>query len=157
MKDEIKEILDFDFESQGERIEINEYERNILKDYITNLQEKYDIVQKDIETLTNNYNDLVKMSENKITNLQEEINKLIAESTEWEERTYCWQDHSEDLQITIDKASDFIKEKINSTQGVINDYMYHKEHNQHLIELLREDIEMYKKELNILKGSEENE
>ncbi len=40
MNDEIKEILDFDFESQGERIEINEYERNILKDYITNLQDK---------------------------------------------------------------------------------------------------------------------
>ena len=40
MNDEIKEILEFDFESQGERIEINEYERNILKDYITNLQEE---------------------------------------------------------------------------------------------------------------------
>ena len=47
MKDEIKEILEFDFESQGERIEINEYERNILKDYITNLQEKYDKALED--------------------------------------------------------------------------------------------------------------
>lgn len=53
------------------------------------------------------------------------------------------------------KAIEFIKEKISSTQGVINDYMYHKEHNQHLIELLKEDIEMYKKELNILQGSDE--
>ncbi len=41
MKEEIKEILDFDFKSQGERIEINEYERDILKDYITNLQERF--------------------------------------------------------------------------------------------------------------------
>lgn len=43
MNDEIKEILEFDFNSQGERIEINEYERNILKDYITNLQEENEI------------------------------------------------------------------------------------------------------------------
>ena len=27
-KDEIKEILEFDFQSQGERIEINKYERD---------------------------------------------------------------------------------------------------------------------------------
>ena len=47
MKDEIKEILEFDFQSQGERIEINEYERNILKDYITNLQQKYEEADND--------------------------------------------------------------------------------------------------------------
>ena len=39
-----------------------------------------------------------------ITNLQEEINKLTSESTEWEERTYCWQDRAENLEIIIDKA-----------------------------------------------------
>ena len=33
--------------------------------------------------------------------LEEEINKLTAESTEWEERTYCWQDRAEDLQIIM--------------------------------------------------------
>ena len=54
MKDEIKEILDFDFESQGERIEINEYERNILKDYITNLQEENDRL-KDLYRRTCNH------------------------------------------------------------------------------------------------------
>lgn len=52
------------------------------------------------------------------------------------------------------KAKKFIEEKISSTQGVINDYMYHQEHNKILIELLREDIELYKKELNILEKGE---
>jgi hypothetical protein len=40
MNESIKEILEFDFETQGDRIEINEYERNILLNYITNLQEE---------------------------------------------------------------------------------------------------------------------
>lgn len=43
-----------------------------------------------------------------VLKLQEEINKLTAESTEWEERTYCWQDRAENLQIVLDK----IKEKL---------------------------------------------
>ena len=46
MSDEIKEILDFDFASQGERIDINEYERDILKDYITNLQQENERLKK---------------------------------------------------------------------------------------------------------------
>lgn len=45
--------------------------KQLLK-YITNLQQKYDIAQKDIESLKNNYNNLIKMSENKIDNLQQE-------------------------------------------------------------------------------------
>ena len=55
-------------------------------------------------------------------------------------------------QEIINKSIEHIEEKISSTKGVINDYMYHKEHNKHLIELLSEDVDMYKKELNILKG-----
>lgn len=47
-----------------------------LLDYITNLQQKYEISQKDIQSLKNNYNDLVKISENKITNLQQENERL---------------------------------------------------------------------------------
>jgi hypothetical protein len=39
----------------------------------------------------------------------EEINKLTAESTEWEERTYCWQDRAENLQIVLDKIKEYIK------------------------------------------------
>jgi len=41
--------------------------------------------------------------------LKKEIEKITAESTEWEERTYCWQDRAEDLQIIIDKAINYIK------------------------------------------------
>lgn len=41
--------------------------------------------------------------------LKKEIEKLTAESTEWEERTYCWQDRAEDLQIIIDKAIEYIE------------------------------------------------
>mgnify|MGYP003300580292 CR=1 FL=1 len=66
MKDEIKEILEFDFQSQGERIEINEYERDILKDYITNLQNK-------LEEKNYLYNKLDTESKYAITNLQEEL------------------------------------------------------------------------------------
>lgn len=39
-----------------------------------------------------------------------EIDKLTAESTEWEERTYCWQDRAENLQIVLDKIKEYIKE-----------------------------------------------
>ena len=52
MQEEIKEILEFDFESQGERIEINEYERNILKDYITNLQKENEKLKQIIKDNT---------------------------------------------------------------------------------------------------------
>ena len=46
-----------------------------------------------------------------ITNLQEEINKLTSESTEWEERTYCWQDRAENLEIIIDRAIKIYKNR----------------------------------------------
>ena len=84
---------------------------------------------------------------------------------DWIYEAHFLLDYILDLQVEnemmrklIDKASEFIKEKISSTKGVINDYMYHKEHNKQLIELLNEDIEMYKYELNILQnGSDDNE
>lgn len=58
----------------------------------------------------------------------------------------------EQLENNRDKAIEYIEEIISSTKGVLNDYNYHKEHNKQLIELLKEDIEMYKHILNILKG-----
>ncbi len=82
MKDEIKEILEFDFQSQGERIEINEYERDILKDYITNLQEKYD---KALTDLVHESHTRIKL-ERKITNSQkrkitkEDVDKYFEEN-----------------------------------------------------------------------------
>ena len=90
-----------------------------------------------------------------ITNLQQEnenLNKTLEEHDETLENTFNLVGQ---LLLRIDKAIEFIKEKISSTKGVINDYMYHKEHNKHLIELLNEDIEMYKNELNILQGDKE--
>ena len=53
MSEEIKEILEFDFQSQGERIEINEYERDILKDYITNLQEENERLKNQLQQKEN--------------------------------------------------------------------------------------------------------
>ena len=44
-----------------------------------------------------------------IDDLKKEINKLTAESTEWEERTYCWQDRAENLQIVLDKIKEYIE------------------------------------------------
>lgn len=85
--------------------------------------------------------DAIVTLEDYITDLQEE-NKMYAQL-------------KEEYEDIIDKAIEFIEEKISSTQGVINDYMYHKEHNKILIELLKEDIEMYKKELHILNGGDE--
>ena len=54
-----------------------------------------------------------------ITNLEQEINKLTAESTEWEERTYHWQDRAEYFNIRIDKAVEYIKTNIE------DEYEYH--------------------------------
>ena len=62
-----------------------------LLDYITNLQNQ-------LEEKTYLYNKLDTESKYTITNLQEEVNKLTAESTEWENRTYHWQDKAEVLQ-----------------------------------------------------------
>ena len=83
-----------------------------------------------------------------ITNLQEENKKFKNWINALNKDNHNYKSRNE-------KAIEFIKEKINSTKGVINDYMYHKEHNKHLIELLNEDVEMYKKELNILNGGDE--
>ena len=49
---EIEEILEFDFETQGERIEINEYERNEIKDYIINLEQENKQLKETINKAT---------------------------------------------------------------------------------------------------------
>lgn len=114
-----------------------------------------------VRIMPNGYGKASEEVRNYILNLHDEIDKLQQENERLkyqlnqEKPNYLqiWQ-----LEDRIYEASEFIKEKISSTKGVINDYMYHKEHNQHLIELLQEDIEMYKKELNILQnGSDNNE
>ena len=90
MNNEIKRIIEElkdnipieEYRSEGTSDGLTHYEEDKdswqykLLDYITNLQQKYEIAQKDIESLKNNYNDLIKMSENKIDNLQEENERL---------------------------------------------------------------------------------
>ena len=104
------------------------------------------LFEKDINKLTEHLNIVIEAHNRQLDEIErlKEANKILEEN---------WKHYM----MICGKASEFIKEKISSTKGVINDYMYHKEHNQHLIELLNEDIEMYKNELNILQGSEDNE
>ncbi len=138
MNDEIKEILE-NIRKIIKSNRENEFNRVIydcdslekVLDYITNLQEENE--NKD----------------NKILELQLELlsKKINIKDIEYKEKMI--------YKSRCEKAIEYIEEKISSTQGVINDYMYHKEHNKILIELLQEDIEMYKKELHILNGSDE--
>ena len=148
MNKEIKEILD-KLKSKKERYEMciradisfsdDSYEASLLLDYITNLQQENEIRQQDINNLTYQ---LAKMkAENE--RLKEWKEDLLNENIE--------------LENIRKETIEFIKEKISSTKGVINDYMYREEHNKHLIELLKEDIEMYKKELNILQNGSDSE
>jgi len=127
MNKEIKEILDY-YKKEIEKDEL------FMKDYTE--EQLKTTFQKKYQRYRNH-----KLLLDYITNLEQELdlvkNKLIEE-------------HSKNF-----NAIEFIKEKISSTKGIINDYMYHKEHNKHLIELLKEDIDMYNKELDILTGGDE--
>lgn len=118
MKDEIKEILDnLKFTNNDvmwcDKITLNVEQSHLLLDYITNLQ----TIEQQYSAILSENAEL----ENKITNLQEEINKLTAESTEWEERTYCWQDRAENLEIIIDKAIKYIMTELITEWDIKND------------------------------------
>ena len=129
MNKEIKELLEKMSNVREQAMLLTAKSRDKLFDYITNLQQENERL--------NNQLDFIGEQNKYIDRLEKNIKDKVSR---------------------IDKAVEYIKEKISSTKGVINDYMYHKEHNKHLIELLKEDIEMYKKELNILQnGSEGND
>ena len=114
----------------------------ILLDYITSLQEEN-------ERLKNGYCELkVKCNNGECDCTNEEYESMAQANMKGSLLL-------EDYKQRNEKAIEFIEEKISSTKGVINDYMYHKEHNKILIELLQEDIELYKKELDILKGDKD--
>ena len=118
MKDEIKKILDnLKFTNNDvmwcDKITLNVEQSHLLLDYITNLQ----TIEQQYSAILSENAEL----ENKITNLQEEINKLTAESTEWEERTYCWQDRAENLEIIIDKAIKYIMTELITEWDIKND------------------------------------
>lgn len=72
MKDEIKEILEkpnvYSFNDEC-YLYFGDY--NKLKDYITNLQEKYERMKENAEILSNGYNDLEKRNEKAIEYIKE--------------------------------------------------------------------------------------
>lgn len=130
-------------------------------DYITNLQQ----IEQEHKKINGELREENSKLEIALQNIQEDYDRRTKENERLNEklevrRKICLEavKREQDYKSCCEKASEFIKEKISSIKGVINDYMYHKEHNKHLIELLNEDIEMYKKELNILQnGSDDNE
>ncbi|MBO7695235.1 MAG: hypothetical protein J6T10_21645 [Methanobrevibacter sp.] len=126
MTNEIKEILDY-------------FENNVVSNSIYML--KLD---------TNE----AKLLLDYITNLQEENKQLKENNLSMQEEMSLRWNELDNLQQRIDKTDKFLEELISSTKGVINDYSYHKEHNKILIELFEEDIEFYKKALDILRGDE---
>ena len=146
MNKEIKEILDkiqnvveHKEASYNGLVETKAEDYKLLLDYITNLQQENEILHENNQ------------------DMQEEMARVWEE----DERLKEWKEDLLKENIEFEnirkEAIEFIKEKISSTKGVINDYMYHKEHNKHLIELLNEDIEMYKSELNILQNGSDEE
>lgn len=84
---------------------------------------------------TNNKRDGIDIKKEEAQLIIEIINKLTAESTEWEERTYYWQDRAENLQIVLDK----VKETINYYATEDEDYskIYNQEE-QEIMKLLEE-------------------
>ena len=173
MNDEIREILEH-IKLYPEKIYcLSEKEKIIILDYITNLQQEneranqYIYFYKDLVNKQSKRNSRQRLANQKqqelILKLQQENERLKEENNNKAMNDYAhaideswYRELYDDYKSRCEKASEFIKEKISSTKGVINDYMYHKEHNKHLIELLNEDIEMYKKELNILQNGDEN-
>lgn len=127
--DKAKEIYDYGADGKQHTRMFNQFEAKALLDYITNLQEEK-------QEMKNGW--------------QEEIyekDKVLSDWLEGERKINI-------LQQRIDKTDKFLEELISSTKGVINDYSYHKEDNKILIELFEEDIEFYKKALDILRGDE---
>lgn len=119
-----------------------------LKNYLGNIN--YEIETSDIELKkldlglnAKSWKELLDY----ITNLEEEVNKLTAESTEWEERTYCWQGRAENLEIIIDKAIKYINE--NKHLSMFADCREAEEDWNYDLEINPREL------LNILKGGDE--
>ena len=107
MKDEIKEILD-EFESLFEVSEAPEHiinGFNKIKYCITNLQEELEGYKQERERLLNKLDYVKKNKE-----LQQEVNKLTAESTEWESKCYDLQEENERLNNVINELEKYLLE-----------------------------------------------
>ncbi len=60
------------------------------------------------------------------------------------------ENENKNLKKNINKIREYVKELLSDTKGILKDYSYNKEHNKILIELLREDEQIYIKLLEIL-------
>ena len=74
MKDEIKEMI-----PENVKFILDDIKSNILWNYITNLQEKYERMKENAEILSNGYNELEKRNEKAI----EYINNNIEDEYEY--------------------------------------------------------------------------
>ena len=116
-EEEIKEILDRLFVYKNENDEMKYQPEDILTindvwlllDYITNLQEKVNQYENP-EDMTLFYmwldvkaKDKMKEMQTTVNNCKQEINKLTAESTEWESKYYDLQEkYNKALEILVD-------------------------------------------------------
>ena len=124
---------------------------NLLLSYIEQLEKKIDQYENP-DDLTLFYMWLDTKAKDKIKQLEKRNKELYEGFMATQEELTNYATENEQLENNRDKAIEYIEEIISSTKGVINDYIYNKEHNKQLIELLNEDVEMYKHILNILKG-----
>ena len=115
MNDEIKEF--------NEELYVEMLENGELYDYTTNLQEKYD---KALTDLVHESHKRIEL-ENKITNLQQELQKKDAYIKYLEQRApiqskKIYGDGREELQERIEKAVEYIKN--NTCKVPVLDYRY---------------------------------
>lgn len=78
-----------------------------------NVKEILDIIKKVSKAEVNSYNGFIETPPMKweifldyITNLQEEVNKLTAESTEWESKCYDLQEENERLKEELERKGE---------------------------------------------------
>lgn len=64
------------------------------------------------------------------------------------------ENENEKLKKNINKIREYVEELLSDTKGILKDYSYNKEHNKILIELLKEDEQIYIKLLEILGDKE---
>lgn len=133
--------------------EIEELLNNIKEQLIIDEKLGKEIAQDFHKTILN-YEE-TKLLLSYIEQLEEELKEEQEENYKQSQLLVEKQQKIEQLENNRDKAIEFIQEIISSTKGVLNDYGYNKEHNKHLIELLKEDVEIYKHILDILKGDSE--
>ena len=113
MNNEIKEILNYLKDDTKSFIicgvsyyKISDYKTKVLLDYITNLQNENSRLKNNNQAMQE---EMTKTWE-KYDNLQKEINKLTAESTDWESKYYEMQDNFHVSNEEIKRLNNIIDE-----------------------------------------------